>query len=98
MTTILSSLPQSLDFGNFEVQVLGKPSFPKSRFTCGSFVSVKKWQLRRAGEPERMAGMVSRLLIFMLCAPGVCCASHWCVMKPLKTDAPSYPCPRERLR
>ena len=42
-------------------------------------------------KPERMAGMISRFLIFMLCAPGVCFASHWCVMKPSKTNAPAYP-------
>ena len=35
--------------------------------------------------------MISRLLMFVFGVPGVWLASHWCVMKPLKTDAPPYP-------
>lgn len=35
--------------------------------------------------------MVLRLLILLLCTPNVCFASHWCVMKPVKTDGPAYP-------
>lgn len=35
--------------------------------------------------------MIRWLLVFMFCAPGVCMGSHWCVMKPSKADAPTYP-------
>ena len=38
-----------------------------------------------------MAGMISRLVLLMFCAPGVCLASHWCVLKPWTTDSPAYP-------
>jgi len=38
-----------------------------------------------------MAGMIARTILFLLCTQGVCFASHWCVMKPVKFDGPLYP-------
>lgn len=35
--------------------------------------------------------MIQRLLVFLFFAPSVCLASHWCVMKPSRVDAPLYP-------
>jgi len=41
---------------------------------------------------ENIVRMILRfLMMFMVCAPGVCFASHWCVMKPSKADFPVYP-------
>ena len=35
--------------------------------------------------------MIRWLLLLMFCSPGVCFASHWCIMQPVKADGPLYP-------